>query len=189
MKVGIVGYGHVGQAMRALFKEAVIYDKFKNIGTQDEINKCDAVFVCVPTPQSENGMCDTSWWDNFIKYYDGVLEKSDGYVDEPETLICELAPTQTLKIEFHPGDTVYFINDKQIACTGGHYNIQVIPFKELLNSIKNRQIFLLLLPLAVIDNQDKDKATQIVSNVLQEIFDKHLCNQYAGCIVTGLMSE
>lgn len=72
---------------------------------------------------------------------------------------------------------------------GGHYNIQVIPFKELLNSIKDRQIFLLLLPLAVVDNQDKDEATQIISNALQEIFDKHLCSQYAGCIVTGLMSE
>ena len=44
----------------------------------------------------ENGMCDTGWWDNFTKYYDGVLEESDGYVDEPETLICELAPAQTL---------------------------------------------------------------------------------------------
>lgn len=53
---------------------------------------------------AESGMRDTIWWDNFTKYYDRVLEKSDGYVDEPEILICELAPTQTLKIEFHPGD-------------------------------------------------------------------------------------
>lgn len=43
---------------------------------------------------TENGMCDTSWWDNFTKYYDGVLEESDGYVDEPETIICELVPTK-----------------------------------------------------------------------------------------------
>ena len=138
---------------------------------------------------TENGMCDTSWWDNFTKYYDGVLEKSDGYVDEPETLICELTPTQTLKMEFHPGDTVYFINDKQIACTGGHYNIQVIPFKELLNFIKDKRIFLLLLPLATVYNSDKEEAIQIISSVLQEIFEKHLCSQYADCIVNGLMSE
>jgi hypothetical protein len=138
---------------------------------------------------TENGMCDTSWWDNFTKYYDGVLEESDGYVDEPETIICELVPTQILKIEFHPGDTVYYINDKQIACTGGHYNIQVIPFKKLLNSIKDKQTFLLLLPLAVIDSPNKDEATQIISNILQGIFDKHLCSQYANCIVNGLISE
>lgn len=69
-----------------------------------------------------NETTDVNWWRNFTKYYDGVLEKSDGYLDEPEILICELTPTQTLKIEFHPGDMVYY-NDKQIACTGGHYNI------------------------------------------------------------------
>lgn len=138
---------------------------------------------------TENGMCDTSWWDHFTKYCDGVLEKSDGYADQPETLICELSSTQTLKIEFHPGDTVYFINDKQIACTGGHYNIQVIPFKELLTSMIDKQMFLLLLPLAVIDNSDKDEAAQIISNVLQEIFETRLCGQYADCIVNGLISE
>ncbi len=136
-----------------------------------------------------NGMCDTRWWDNFTKYYDGVLEKSDGYVDDPETLIYELAPAQTLKIEFHPGDTVYFINDKQIACTGGHYNIQVIPFKELLNPIIDKQMFLLLLPLAFINNSNKDEATKIISNVLREIFDQHLSSRYADCIVNGLISE
>ena len=31
MKVGIVGYGHVGKAMHNLFKDAVLYDKYKNI--------------------------------------------------------------------------------------------------------------------------------------------------------------
>lgn len=138
---------------------------------------------------TENGMCDTSWWDNFTKYYDGVWEEADGYVDEPETLICGLAPAQTLKIEFHPGDTLYFINDKQIACTGGHYNMQVIPFKELASAEKGGQIFLLLLPLAVMDNSDRDEATQIISNVLREIFDKHVCDRYAACIVNGLMPE
>ena len=60
MKIGIVGYGHVGQAMHGLFKDAVIYDKYKTIGTQASINECDAVFVCVPTPQGDNGICDTS---------------------------------------------------------------------------------------------------------------------------------
>lgn len=137
----------------------------------------------------ENEMYDTGWWDHFTKYYDGVLEQSDGYVDDPETFIYEPTPAQFLKIEFHPGDTVYFINNKQIACTGGHYNIQVIPFKELLNPKINKQIFLLLLPLAVVDNPDKVEAVQIISGVLQEIFDEHLCSRYADCIVNGLISE
>ena len=137
----------------------------------------------------ENGMYDTSWWDNFTKYYDGVLAESDGYLDEPETLIFELTPAQTLKIEFHPADTVYYFNDKQIACTGGHYKIQVIRFKDLLNFVENKQTFLLLLPLAVIDNSEINEAVSVIANALQKIFDKCLCSRYAECIVNGLIPE
>ena len=68
MKIGIVGYGHVGQAMHGLFKNATLYDKYKNIGTQESINECDVVFVCVPTPQSSNGMCDTSAVEEVITW-------------------------------------------------------------------------------------------------------------------------
>lgn len=59
MKIGIVGYGHVGKAMHQLFTGAVIYDKFLGIGCRNEINECDAVFICVPTPSCEDGSCNT----------------------------------------------------------------------------------------------------------------------------------
>ena len=137
----------------------------------------------------DEGMDNTSWWRNFTKYYDGVIDESDGYLENPEMLTCELTPTQTLKIEFHPGDTVYYINNERIACTGPHYIIQVIPFKELLNFMEDKRIFLLLLPLATINASDKNEATEIISNALQNIFDKHLCSRYANCIVCGLMQE
>ena len=29
MKIGIIGYGHVGKAMHQLFQDAKIYDKYK----------------------------------------------------------------------------------------------------------------------------------------------------------------
>lgn len=137
----------------------------------------------------ENETTDISWWSNFTKYYDGVLEETDGYIDEPETLSCNLTSTQTLKIEFHSGDTIYYINDTQIACTGSHYHIQIFPFKDLLNVLEDKRIFLLLFPLTVIDKPDMDNATEIISNVLQGIFDKSLCSQYANSIVYGLVKE
>ncbi len=140
----------------------------------------------------ENKVADSNWWGNFTKYYDGVLEETDGYIDEPETLICELTSTQTLKIEFHPGDTVYYINDRQIACTGGEYNIWIFPFTDLLkytDETNDKQIFLLLLPLTVISDQDMDHAAEIISNILKEIFDENLCDQFANSIVYGLMEE
>ncbi|KRE57418.1 UDP-glucose/GDP-mannose dehydrogenase family protein [Paenibacillus sp. Soil750] len=60
MKIGIVGYGHVGKAIHALFPKAVIYDGPLQMGSQNEVNACDMVFVCVPTPSLPNGKCDTS---------------------------------------------------------------------------------------------------------------------------------
>lgn len=59
-KVGIVGLGHVGSIMKELFEDAAVYDEIKEIGNRDEINQCQVAFVCVPTPQAENGRCDTS---------------------------------------------------------------------------------------------------------------------------------
>ncbi len=68
MKVGIVGFGHVGTAMQELFKDAYVYDKYKKIGSKREINKCDVAFVCVPTPQNEDGSCDTSMVDEVLNW-------------------------------------------------------------------------------------------------------------------------
>lgn len=148
--------------------------------------------MSLPEIIEENKAADIKWWRNFTKYYDGVLEETDGYIDEPETLIYNLTSTQTLKIEFHPGDTVYYINDRQIACTGGEYNIQIFPLTDLLKYAENKRdnrIFLLLLPLTVIGNQDTENATKIISNVLKEIFDEDLCVRFANSIVYGLMEE
>lgn len=52
-KIGIIGIGAVGEAMANIFPKAILYDKFKNIGSIQEINTVDVVFVCVPTPYTE----------------------------------------------------------------------------------------------------------------------------------------
>lgn len=67
-KVAIIGYGVVGKAMHALFPDALILNSSQNpvlskegkILAYDDINKADVAFVCVPTPQKEDGTCDTS---------------------------------------------------------------------------------------------------------------------------------
>ncbi len=67
-KVGIVGMGHVGSLMNLLFKDAVVYDELKNIGSMDEINKCKITFVCVPTPKCADGSCDVSIVENVLNW-------------------------------------------------------------------------------------------------------------------------
>lgn len=73
MKVGIVGIGHVGSAMKALFKNAYVYDKYKKIGNKKDINSCDTAFVCVPTPQNEDGSCDTRYVDEVLSWLETPL--------------------------------------------------------------------------------------------------------------------
>lgn len=66
--VGIVGYGHVGTLVRKLFPDAVVYDEPYHIGERAHVNECDFVFVCVPTPKSEDGSCDTSIVDDVLTW-------------------------------------------------------------------------------------------------------------------------
>jgi UDPglucose 6-dehydrogenase len=70
MKVGIVGYGVVGSTLErwlALSDEhqVAIYDKLRPGYNSDlarrQINECDLVFLCVPTPTGADGLsCDLS---------------------------------------------------------------------------------------------------------------------------------
>jgi UDPglucose 6-dehydrogenase len=70
MKLGIVGYGVVGKALAKVFgdragnRDLVIYDKFlKGMNAPQRratIQKCDLVFVAVPTPPGADGRCDVS---------------------------------------------------------------------------------------------------------------------------------
>lgn len=62
MKVGIIGYGYVGQAVHALTEncQVQIYDiglKKYNKNRSGLID-CDIVFVCTPTPMTESGTQD-----------------------------------------------------------------------------------------------------------------------------------
>ena len=63
MKYGIVGYGVVGRHMeqdiRRSGHECPMYD-IKGIDTREDVNACDAVFVCVGTPQGADGQADLS---------------------------------------------------------------------------------------------------------------------------------
>lgn len=62
MKVGIIGYGYVGQAVHALTKncQVQIYDiGLKKYNTnRSGLIDCDIIFICTPTPMSESGSQD-----------------------------------------------------------------------------------------------------------------------------------
>lgn len=130
-----------------------------------------------------------SWWNKFTGYYDGVMDESDGYLDDPTTLEALLMSDKVLKIEFHPGDIFYFVNEKQIGSTGPHWMLQTVSYedvKQLLTLENGRQLFLLLLPLAVIKQEEITTARKEIEAQMRNYFPENLCERVSGCIVTGL---
>lgn len=75
MKIGIIGYGYVGKAVAAAYEpdQVMINDPMHESATIAEIkSQADAIFICVPTPETTDGSCDTS-----ILF--SVLEQLNGY--------------------------------------------------------------------------------------------------------------
>jgi len=58
MKVGIIGHGYVGKSISLLYciHEQIIVD-VDTAHTVNDIDTCDVVFVCLPTP-TKNSVCD-----------------------------------------------------------------------------------------------------------------------------------
>lgn len=80
--IGIIGFGVVGQALFSGLinkTKVLVYDKFKRIGSIEEILQTDAIFICLPTP-SINGMQDLcafdEIWPAIAKYEKLVIIKS-----------------------------------------------------------------------------------------------------------------
>ncbi|OGM98552.1 MAG: hypothetical protein A2817_00035 [Candidatus Yanofskybacteria bacterium RIFCSPHIGHO2_01_FULL_39_8b] len=76
-KVGIVGIGMVGGAALRYFQkkdglEIFLYDKGQNLGSQEEVNKAEVIFVCVPTPYLKDGSgFDLSYVEETLSWLSG----------------------------------------------------------------------------------------------------------------------
>ena len=69
MKIGIIGVGAVGSANKNGFEylghEVLIHDTKLNTKIS-EVCETEINYVCVPTPQAEDGSCDTSIIESVI---------------------------------------------------------------------------------------------------------------------------
>lgn len=63
-KIGIIGVGYVGEAVSHWFRREkypiFLYDKYKKIGSPEEVNKAEIIFICVPTPFNQRQGYDDS---------------------------------------------------------------------------------------------------------------------------------
>ena len=58
--IGIVGYGMVGRAVGAWFKDAAIYSPHQYPQGMADVNRCPVVFICVPSPYNRKTGYDMS---------------------------------------------------------------------------------------------------------------------------------
>lgn len=70
-KIGIVGVGMVGGALLHYFQSQgiipLLHDPYKKLGSQEELNRADIVFVCVPTPFEKEKGFDMSYVEKSLK--------------------------------------------------------------------------------------------------------------------------
>ena len=73
MKIGVIGYGVVGEAVGESLKEIgheiFAHDIVFETTIEDVLNT-ELCFLCVPTPKDENGQCDISVVEEVIKELD-----------------------------------------------------------------------------------------------------------------------
>ena len=78
MKIGIVGQGYVGTAVKTVFEKHYKVNTFdlngkcNCIDMEDLVDKSDIIFVCVPTPMKKDGSCDISIVESVIDEIEDV---------------------------------------------------------------------------------------------------------------------
>lgn len=80
-RLGFIGAGFVGGAMIRAFSghfPISVYDKGKDIGTLREVVEgSDILFVSLPTPEDEDGCCDTTILDSVIQQVNEILDETE----------------------------------------------------------------------------------------------------------------
>ena len=83
-KIGIIGVGYVGGAIKNAMElgwpeQLVLVDPAKGYtNTINDLKECSGIFICVPSPQGDDGSCDTSILESVLKQlkeinYTGVI--------------------------------------------------------------------------------------------------------------------
>ena len=125
MKIGIIGQGYVGTAVKDVFQnhyDVETYDIDKSLSSTPTIKKLvgivDLVFVCVPTPMNPDGSCNTFSVEKVIGEIETIRRKKCKIVAikstvPPGTTESLNKKCETIKIVFNPEflTEANFIND------------------------------------------------------------------------------
>jgi len=114
MKIGIVGQGYVGTAVKDVFQkhyDIETYDINESLSStktiKDLVKLVDLIFVCVPTPMNPDGSCNTFSVKKVISQIDNVRNKRCSIVAikstvSPGTTESLNKKCKSIKVVFNP---------------------------------------------------------------------------------------
>jgi Immunity protein 19 len=123
-----------------------------------------------------------NWWNSFTGYYEGIFDETDGEVENPSSISIDLQNEIHLVIEFHAGDTYYFLENRSsvesatLGDIGPHWILPMLRWTEVVNLSKainldqrlengDNLLILLLLPCVwITKNDDVSEIHKIVSD-------------------------
>ncbi len=128
-KIGIIGLGYVGTPIKEWFEshgaDVFAYDKFKKIGSVEEVNRADIIFIAVPTPFHEDGR----------GYDDSAVRESLANIEDGKIAVIKstIVPGSTKKFqEMCPKKVILFNPEFLRAKTAKedflHPSIQVVGY-------------------------------------------------------------
>lgn len=101
-KLGIIGHGYVGSALKHSIPDALVYDtdpKKSEVKSLADLIACEAIFICVPTPPNNDGSCDTSIVSTVIHKINYEVDKAKANMITPPN------PILVIKSTMPPGTT------------------------------------------------------------------------------------
>ena len=147
MEIGIIGQGFVGNAVFQKFKNffnVLSYDIDKSLcnSTIEEIkNKCNVIFICVPTPMNNDGSCNISIVESVVSEFE--------YLNDKIVVIKSTIP---------PGTTQKSIIDLKNQIV---FNPEFLTERNAVNDYKNQKRIILGGPRP---------ATTILKNIFSKVF-------------------
>ena len=132
-KIGIVGQGYVGTAIKVGFEsyyDVETYDKYDKKKTTkslpDMVSECEIIFVCVPTPMNEDGSCNTDIVESVVKDVDKCSGK---FFDDKKSIVV-------IKSTVLPGTTERL--HKKFKNVNVIFNPEFLTEANFIDDIKNQ---------------------------------------------------
>ena len=162
-KIGIIGLGYVGNAVKNWFDSRgdcniFYYDKFKNIGSVSEVNNADTIFISVPTPFHKDGR----------GYDDSAVRESLENIEDEKIAVIKstiLPGSSDLFQKEHPKKTILFNPEflREKTAREDHLNpdIQIVGYVRE-NDKKTAEKVIAILPPAPTIKIIKARETELV---------------------------